>query len=86
MIAADLSRELGIDKGLISRWLDEEKPATPSRAWQMKLAKFFGTTPGGLFRHPDEEWFSGFFAGRDKGEVERMKSTLEAAFPRRRNS
>lgn len=78
--AADLARELGADKSVISRWFGG---STPSVEWQIKLAALFGTEPEGLFRHPDDDWLSKFFSDRSRDEIERIKATLEAAFPRK---
>lgn len=80
---ADIARETGADKSLVSRWLDDERPSTPSPEWQAKLAEFFEIEPDKLFRHPDEEWFFDFFAGRGADEIERIKLTLQTAFPKR---
>jgi len=77
----DVSRDTGVDKSQISRWLDEKKPSTPTPKWLEILADYFETEPDALFRHPDEDWLSRFFAGRKRDEVERIKATLEAAFP-----
>lgn len=76
---ADLAREIGADKGLVSRWYNG---TTPGVEWQKKLAAFFHIEPESLFRHPDDDWLSRFFRGRSKAEIERIKQTLETAFPR----
>ena len=78
---AELIRELGADKGIVSRWYDG---ATPGREWQTKLAALL--TDGdeeALFRHPDDDWMARFLRGRKRGEIEKIKQTLEIAFPRR---
>lgn len=77
---ADIVRELGADKGVVSRWFDG---STPGTEWQERLAALFATTPEGLFRHPDDDWLSRFFKDREREEIERIKATLEAAFPKR---
>ena len=76
----DIVRELGVDKGIVSRWFSG---STPSVKYQEALASLFETEREGLFRHPDEDWLALFFAGRRREEIERIKATLEAAFPRR---
>ena len=76
---ADLARELGADKSLVSRWFSG---SSPGKAWQVKLAAMFETEPDALFRHPDDDWLARFFAGRKREEIDRIKATLEAAFPR----
>jgi transcriptional regulator with XRE-family HTH domain len=78
---ADLGRKLGADKSVVSRWF---KGATPGEPYQNRLAALFGIDREALFRHPDDDWFAQMFAGRRADEIEAMKRTLEAAFPRKR--
>lgn len=77
---AELVRQLGADKSVVSRWFSG---STPQLEWQEKLAALFETEPESLFRHPDDDWLSRFFAGRRRDEIDRIKATLEAAFPRK---
>lgn len=77
---ADLSRELGADKSVVSRWFSG---TTPGVDWQERLAALFNCEPESLFRHPDDDWLSQFFQERSRDELERIKLMLEAAFPRR---
>ena len=78
----DIVREIGADKSLVSRWFRDTLPATPSAPWQKKLAQYFGVTPEALFRHPDEDWVANFLAGRKPEEIDRIKATMETAFPK----
>ena len=80
MSQADISRETEADKSSVSRWFDG---ATPFTKHQESLAALFQIERQALFRHPDEDWFVEFFADRKAEEVERMKDTLKAAFPKR---
>ncbi|MDX3927653.1 MAG: helix-turn-helix domain-containing protein [Shinella sp.] len=48
---ADLARELGADKSVVSRWFNG---TTPGVEWQERLAALFHCEPESLFRHPDE--------------------------------
>lgn len=82
VIQADLARATGLDPSLISRWLDQDNPSTPGPQSQHKLAAYFGTTPAGLFRHPDEQWMMEFLANRTPEELERIKAMLTLAFPK----
>lgn len=75
----DLAKLLDCDRGLVSRWFNG---ASPSVDYQQRLADLFGCEPDGIFRHPDEDWMKRFFEGRQKDEIERIKATLEAAFPK----
>ena len=75
----DLAREIGADRGLVSRWY---KGGSPGDDWQQKLAAFFGCEPDDLFRDPNEDWLKRFFEGRKKDEIERIKKMIELAFPK----
>ncbi|WP_296580104.1 helix-turn-helix transcriptional regulator [Xanthobacter sp.] len=81
--AVDVSSELNVDKSVVSRWLSG---STPNVHHQERLAALFHTDREGLFRHPDDDWLAKFFKDRTKDELERIKATLEAAFPRRNAS
>lgn len=78
---AEISDELGVDKSMVSRWFSGSTPQVEN---QKKLAALFHTDPEGLFRHPDDDWLTKFFKDRSRDEIERIKNTLEAAFPRKR--
>jgi transcriptional regulator with XRE-family HTH domain len=77
---ADLARELGADKGLVSRWFSGSSPGVE---WQEKLAALFHCDPEDLFRHPNEDWLKRFFQGRSEEEIERIKASLELIFPKK---
>lgn len=77
---AALAAALDIDKSVVSRWYNS---TSPSAEHQERLAALFDCEPEALFRHPDDDWFARFFRGRKKDELERMKTVLEASFPRR---
>jgi len=77
---ADLANELGADKSVVSRWY---AGASPGREWQERLAALFHCDRESLFRHPDDDWISRFLRGRSREDIERIKRTLESAFPRR---
>ena len=76
---AELARQVGADKSVVTRWY---AGSSPSSAYQKRLAKLFGCEPDSLFRHPAEDWLAKFLRGRSLEEIERIKATLEAAFPR----
>lgn len=80
---ADIARALDADKSVVSRWFNG---ATPSEDYQHRLADLLigdADSPESLFRHPDDDWIVKFFRDRPAEEVERIKATLEAAFPPR---
>lgn len=84
-----LVEDLGVDKSQLSRWLDEERPATPSPAWAQKLGQYFAAGPDeddavDIFADPDVQRFQRMVRGRAPEEVDRMLATLEAAFPVKR--
>lgn len=74
----DLIDDLGVDKSYISRWL---KGTTPGEAWAEKLRVYFKAGPDGIFERPSSVWFTEFLEERDDLDFERVKNTLEAAFP-----
>lgn len=77
---AALAAILNIDKSVVSRWYNGGSPGADH---QEKLAALFDCEPEALFRHPDDDWFAKFFRDRSEEELERMKTVLEASFPRR---
>jgi transcriptional regulator with XRE-family HTH domain len=79
---AELAEELGADKSVVSRWFNGTSPGLD---WQEKLADFFGCSREALFRHPDEDWVMQFFRNRSQEEIDRIKATLETAFPLKRS-
>ena len=78
---ADIARELGIDKSVVSRWFNEGK--LPRAENQEALAGLFGVEPEAILRDPDDDWIARFMQDRSREEKERIKTTLESAFPRR---
>lgn len=80
MSQTDIAVEIGADKSVVSRWFNGTSPGIE---WQEKLAALFGCERESLFRHPDDDWIAQFLKDRRKDEVERIKATLEAAFPRK---
>jgi transcriptional regulator with XRE-family HTH domain len=81
MSQADLAEALGADKSVISRWFSG---STTSTKWQEALVHVLQCdSVESLFRHPNDDWLARFLSNRSKDEVERIKATLEAAFPRK---
>jgi transcriptional regulator with XRE-family HTH domain len=66
---ADIVREIGVDKGLVSRWY---KGTLPKPDYLERLAALFSTDVSGLFRHPDDDWLAKYFV--DKSEEQREKA------------
>lgn len=86
---AKLLEDLGVDKSQLSRWLDDDRPSTPSPVWALKLGQYFSSGPDDddlvdIFTDPDLARFQKMTKGRPPDEVDRMLATLEAAFPRKR--
>ena len=72
------------DKSQVYRWL---KGQMPQPSAQRRLAAALSLDdPGILLRDPIDDWFARFFEDRDRDELERMKTMLEAAFPRLRRA
>lgn len=78
---ADLMREIGCDKSLVSRWINDG--SIPSDKWIDTLAAALETTPEGLFRHPDDDWLSRWFKAHSEEERQRAIQLLKTAFPDR---
>lgn len=83
MKAVDLATALEVDKSVVSRWYSG---STPSEESQEKLAGLFHCDREAIFRHPDDDWIAKFFRDRSQEELKRMKTMLEAAFPRDKKS
>lgn len=80
---SEFADEIGADKSVVSRWLDEDDPTTPGKDWQIKLGVFFGSEddPADIFRHPDDDWFAKFFQTRSDDQIKRAREMLEIGFP-----
>jgi transcriptional regulator with XRE-family HTH domain len=83
---ADIVEALDVDKSQLSRWLDEERPSTPSPEWAQKLGEYFGKghDPVDIFTDPDVDWLSRLLKDRSADEKDRIKAMIEAAFPAKR--
>ena len=75
---ADLARELGADKSIVSRWFSGSSPGVK---WQKRLAALFAIEEDALFRHPLEDWLYRLLRHRTDKERERICNMIEAAFP-----
>ena len=82
---ADLIESLEVDKGLLSRWLAEEKPTTPSPEWARRLGEFFGKghDPVDIFADPDVDWIARRLRGRSAEEKDRIIAIIDAALSKR---
>ena len=86
---SELADALPVQRSIVTNWY---KGTSPQKPHQLALAALFfpGEDPEerrkAIFRHPDEDWLSRFFAGRKKDDIERIKATLETAFPRKRSA
>lgn len=77
----DLVRDLGADKGTVSRWFSG---VIPTDEYLEKIAHYFQWEDARtIFRHPDDDWITRLFQGREEEERKRMLNTLETAFPKR---
>jgi transcriptional regulator with XRE-family HTH domain len=77
---SEIARELGAEKGLVSRWFHGTLPGPD---YQVRLAALFRIEPEALLRHPDDDWLARFFKDRDAAERERIKQAMELAWPRK---
>lgn len=78
MRQVDVAEELGVDKSQASRWFAGQMPQPH---FQERLAALFEIEPEALLRHPDADWMSRFFEGRQIEERERIKRAIELSFP-----
>lgn len=76
---ADIVREIGADKSVVSRWFSG---SLPTEKYLEPLAGLFSTNVNGLFRHPEDDWVMRFMQERSIEELNRIRATLETAFPR----
>ncbi|WP_026618320.1 helix-turn-helix transcriptional regulator [Ensifer sp. WSM1721] len=74
---ADIVREIGVDKSLVSRWFDG---TLPKAEYLERLAALFGTDVHGLFRHPDDDWLAKFFRDKTEEQKERAIEMLRIFF------
>jgi len=77
MKQADIVREIGADKGLVSRWFDG---TVPKPEYLEKLAALFSTDVHGIFRHPDDDWIAKFFHDKTEEQKERAIDMLRLMF------
>lgn len=80
----DIVRDLGIDKGLVSKWF--KGSVLPGPDHMANLAEYFGAEePASLLRDPNDDWLSRFF--RDKTEeqkeaaIDMLKLFFKERFP-----
>lgn len=83
---AEVVEAIDVDKSQLSRWLDVQRPSTPSPEWARKLGEFFGKDHDtvDIFTDPDVDWLSRLLKDRSADEKERIKAMIEAAFPAKR--
>jgi hypothetical protein len=68
------------DKGTVSKWFSGLLPQQDNLT---RIANFLQVEDeNALFRHPDDDWLARFLKGRAQEERERIRQTLELAFPR----
>jgi len=77
---AEIARELGVEKSTVSRWFAGTVP--DSKNLDRLAALLHLDEPADLFRDPSDDWMTRFLRGRNEDEVDRIRATLEAAFPK----
>jgi hypothetical protein len=83
---ADIVKNVGVDKSTVHHWFVDR--TLPREHHLVALAGYlFGEDyepdPAALFRHPDDDWMFRLLQGRSKEEHDRIRATIEAAFPRK---
>ena len=69
-----------VEKSQVYRWL---KGQLPGPSHQERIAAALEIDPEALLRHPDDDWVARFLDGRSQDEIQRIKITLESAFPKK---
>lgn len=79
MKQSDIVRELGVDKGLVSRWFSG---TLPKHEYLERLAALFQMEGdiNRLFRHPNDDWLLKFFQDKSEADRERARELLELMF------
>ena len=80
MTQSDIAESLDVNKATVSKWF---AGALPSEANIPRIAAMFGIEVYELFTAPEDSWLANFVKGRSQETRERMRRTLEAAFPPR---
>lgn len=80
---ADIARDLRVEPSTVSRWFAGHLPAEANLYPLAALLKCPDDNPRALFHHPDDDWIRKMFERRSAEELDRMRATLEAAFPQR---
>ena len=75
---ADIVRETGADKGLVSRWFSG---TLPKPEYLENLRQVFELDDiSALFRHPDDDWIARFFHDKTEEQKERAIEMLKLMF------
>lgn len=77
MSRADIARETGADKSLVTRWF---AGVLPKPEYLAILAEVFHTDIQGLFRHPDDDWLARFFRNKTEEQKEQAIEMLKVLF------
>lgn len=74
----DIVKELGVDKGLVSRWF---AGTVPKQNYLEQLAELFHLDGiHSLFRHPDDDWLASFFKDKTEDQKEKAIQMLKLWF------
>lgn len=81
---AKLIEDLGVDKSLVSRWLDDDKPTSPGIEWKTKLGWYFAPSLDpddfvDIFADPSVSRFQRATKGLSDDQIDQWLSSLEAA-------
>jgi len=80
MTQSDIAEALDVNKATVSKWF---AGALPAEANIPRIAAMFGIEVYELFMQPEDTWLANFAKGRARDVRERMRLTLEVAFPPR---
>lgn len=76
---ADICRELGADKGVVSRWFNEGN--IPSAKYLDPLVTLFHLDEiADLFRDPEDDWLARLLRGATREQKQQAASVMEVLF------
>lgn len=71
---AEFAKQIGADKSMVTRWLDEDHPTTPGKVWARRLGVFFGSKdePVDIFSDPNVERLRQFLHGLEPHQIQKI--------------
>lgn len=70
-----------VEKSQVYRWIAGQMPGPAAQKRIMDALD--EEDPSALLRHPTNDWLAKFIDGRSQDELQRIRNTLENAFPKK---